>query len=1003
MSDGGRTSQADRTEIVVVPHTHWDREWYEPFQRFRLRLVALLDDVFERMDRDPRQRFTLDGQLAAVDDYLEVRPEQRARVTALVRDGRLAVGPWQILLDEFLCSGENVVRNLERGHRRSAEFGAAMPVGYLPDMFGHIAQMPQILAGAGLAHACVWRGVPERVRNHAFAWVAPDGTTVRTEYLPGGYGNAAGLVDNPALVSRRAADLAERLSAWRTAGIPDTPMLAMYGADHGAPAANTPDLLATAAEQAGLGLRLGTLTDYFATQPADVAGLPEVRGELRSHARANILPGVYSVRAHLKQAMGRAERCVERYAEPLAALWYDRSAQRFLEMAWTRLIEASCHDSVTGCGCDETAEQVAARIAEADQLGRAVCDLVGARLAAPVPRDGYAVVNPTPRTRTALVRLDVAMPAGGAGVALATADGRTVAAQPLAVAPTVLADDWYDEADLATVLARVHGAELYGQQITAWSVSAPDPTRSVPAGARHDREAGLTFHVARHGDEAFDVADVRAALAAATSIAADAPAGEDGAAAGAPPPPRWRVRILAEPRSTVAALVEVPALGWTSLRPVPATAEPRAPDGPTPTSPPAPGGPTPPPVSAEPTPAATPAGTPATAEPRPGPGAVSAAGRSLHNGLLEVAVADDGTLLLRTPDGLRVDGIGRIVDGGDVGDSYNYAPPATDLLVDKPQSVRTAVRHAGPAVAVLDVLRTYRWPADADVAAGVRSVRTEPVTVATRLELRAGEPFLRVAVRFDNRSDDHRVRLHLPLPSRAVASYAEGQFAVVERGLTSEGGFGEVPLPTFPASGFVAAGGADGSLAVLLTQPSEYEVVDEGRELALTLLRSIGMLSRNRHAMRDEPAGPQLPTPLAQCRGDRTVEFALLPFRGRWHSAGVPAAAEAYRHELLAYAGTGPAGGPLPASGTGLRVTGDGVVLTSVRDRNGLVEVRVVAEHPAGTTATIAAGRVIRAARRADLLGRPGAALAVDADGTVRVPLRAWEIATVQLRLVDPS
>ncbi|GIG87282.1 glycoside hydrolase family 38 N-terminal domain-containing protein [Plantactinospora endophytica] len=977
-TDGrGRAGAGVPASIVVVPHTHWDREWYEPFQRFRLRLVALLDEVFERMERDPRQRFTLDGQLAAVDDYLEVRPERRDQVAALVADGRLAVGPWQILLDEFLCSGENIVRNLELGLRRAAGFGAAMPVGYLPDMFGHVAQMPQILAGAGLAHACVWRGVPDRVRSSAFAWTAPDGTTIRTEYLYGGYGNAAGLVDNPALVARRAADLAERLAAWRPAG--DTsPMLAMYGADHGAPAAATPDLLAEAAERTGLRLRLGTLTEYFADQPTGVAGLPEVRGELRSHARANILPGVHSVRAHLKQAMGRAERCVERYAEPLRTLWYDRSAQRFLDMAWIRLIEASCHDSVTGCGCDETADQVATRIAEAEQLGRAVYDLVGAAHAAAVPRDGYAVFNPTPRPRTALVRLDVSLPAAGAPVALRTADGGAVATQRLAVAPTLLADDWYDEIDLSVVLSRVHGVELYGQHITSWSVSPPRPAGS---GGRTAQPGTLTFQVARHGDESFDLADVRVALAEAT----------------AGPERRWRVRIVAEPRATVAALVEVPALGWTTVRPVPAdTVVAAVPPVPTVTAAAA--------VLPVPADTAAPAARPVPADTAASAGLPErrpalARGRVLDNGLLRVEVADDGTLGLHTPDGLRVGGLGRIVDGGDVGDSYNYAPPATDVLVDKPQSVRTAIVHGGPVTAVLDVLRTYRWPVDADVTAGVRSVRTESVTVATRLELRVGEPFVRVTVGFDNRSEDHRVRAHLPLPSRADVSYAQGQFAVVARGLTSEGGFGEVPLPTYPAAGYVAAGGVGGSLAVLLTQPSEYELVDGGRELALTLLRSVGMLSRNRNSMRDEPAGPQVPTPSAQCRGERSAEFALLPFRGEWHTAGVPEAAEAYRHGFLTFAGTGPAGGPLPPARTGLSVTGAGVVLTSVRDRDGRVEVRVVAEHPTDTAAVLGAGRPIRAARRADLLGRPGAVLPVEVDGTVRLPLRAWEIATVQLDL----
>lgn len=615
-----------------------------------------------------------------------------------------------------------------------------------------------------------------------------------------------------------------------------------------------------------------------------------------------------SVRAHLKQAMGRAERRVERYAEPLASLWHDPSVQRFLDMAWTRLIDASCHDSVTGCGCDETAEQVAARLAEADQLGRAVCDLVGARLAAAVPRDGYLVFNPSPTARTALVRLDVEAP-DGAPVGLAGADGTTVAAQVLDRARTLLADDLVPAVDLPGVLTRVHGRELYGQEVTRWSVSPADAT--------------LTFEVARHGDPAFDVEDVRLALADAGR------------------PDHWRVRIVAAPRVTVAALVDVPALGHAAVRPVPL------------------------PAGAVLSPDAV---TPLAAGAAPVPGPVTVADRSLDNGLLRVDVAEDGTLRLSTPDGVTVDGVGRIVDGGDVGDSYNYAPPTADELVDKPRAVRTVVRHAGPLVAVVDVVREYRWPVAADVDAGSRAVDREAVVVTTRVELRSGERFVRLRVEFDNRCDDHRVRLHLPLPSPGRASYAEGQFAVVERGLTAEGGGGEVPLPTFPASGFVAAGGADGALAVLLTQPTEYELTHSGRELAVTVLRSIGMLSRNRHALRDEPAGPQLPTPSAQCRGERTVELAVLPFRGEWHGAGVTEAAEAYRHEPLAFAGTAQPSVALPARATGLSVTGPGVALTSVRDRQGRVEVRVVAETPTDTGAVIGAGRGVRGAWRADLL-----------------------------------
>ncbi|WP_219414277.1 hypothetical protein [Pseudonocardia nigra] len=210
--------------IHLVPHTHWDREWYEPFQRFRIRLVDLLDEVLDRAESDPRFHFTLDGQMAAVDDYLEVRPENRDRVAALVRRGQLAVGPWQILLDEFLVSGENIVRNLELGWARAEALGGVMPVGYLPDEFGHCAQMPQILARAGLAHACLWRGVPAGVDGHAFAWTAPDGSAVRVEYLAGGYGNAASLFADPARFAERAAALEAALRP----RFGDQPVLGMY-------------------------------------------------------------------------------------------------------------------------------------------------------------------------------------------------------------------------------------------------------------------------------------------------------------------------------------------------------------------------------------------------------------------------------------------------------------------------------------------------------------------------------------------------------------------------------------------------------------------------------------------------------------------------------------------------------------------------------------------------------------------------------------------------------
>ena len=898
--------------LWLVPHTHWDREWYEPFQRFRLRLVDLMDDVVARAEADPTFAFTLDGQLAVVDDYLEVRPEAGPRIAALVRSGQFAIGPWAILLDEFLCSGENIVRNLEWGLRRGGELGAVMAVGYLPDMFGHCAQMPQILAGAGLRQACVWRGVPAAVDHHAFVWTAPDGTALRTEYLPGGYGNAAELLADPSRLADATAEHVDRARRW----FGTDPILAMYGTDHSAPLpwlasavaalnndGNNNDGNADGDGDGRVRLRLATLADYLALfDPGAVAGLPVWHGELRSHARANILPGVISNRPHLKRGLGAAERMVERYAEPLAALWSPAAhwPARLLQLAWQRLVQCSCHDSVTGCGVDDTAVQVAARIAEAEQIGRGIRDRVLGDLAARTAADAVLVVNPSPRRRTDVVT--ITLPATpGADVALRLPDGSVVAFQQATdntgetLFETRRPADW-----IAAGLGKGSlGLDFLGRAVQAVEVSG---------------ERELTVTMGRAG--AGFTAEHRAL---APSVAAT---GGD-----------WRLVVVEEPLRAGYAAVSAPPLGYTQVRA-------------------------------------------AESGPAPATGGVTVGDRHLANALLRVDVADDGTLTLSTVDGVVLSGVGRIVDGDDIGDLYNYAPPPQDRPTGRPDTVQIEVTRSGPLLGAVRVVREYPW--------------RERTRIVMDVELRAGEPFCRLDVAFTNNHPDHRVRLHVPLHRPATHSHAEGQFAVVTRGLHSEGGHGEVPLPTFPAYSFIDAGGA----AVLLDQVTEYEVVDGGGELALTLLRATGLISRAEHPLRAEPAGPVIATPAAQYLGQQLrVRLAVLPHQGGWEQAGVAAAAEDFRCPFTIQRGTATPGGDL-VERTALTVTGDGVTMTSLRRRDKeWLELRVVATTDQPTTARISH---LTAARRTDLLGNPGPQLSV-VDGQVELPLRPWEIASIQL------
>ena len=917
----------DPTTIHLVPHTHWDREWYRPFQSFRMQLVDLVDRVLDMLEAEPAFAFTLDGQLATIDDYLEIRPDQADRIRGHVESGRLAIGPWQILMDEFLVSGETLVRNLERGWARAEDFGGPMRVGYLPDMFGHVAQMPQILRRAGLADAVVWRGIPGAIDRHAFRWESPDGSWVRAEYLPAGYGNAAYLFAVPEALE----PAAERFAAWAEPWFGADPVLAMYGTDHTAPVPELAGLVSRLNEvQAAARMRISTLAQYIDGVRPLTAADPCWRGEMRSGARANVLMGVASARIDIKQAAGRAERALERYAEPLTALHVapDAWPTAFLRLAWGKVIENSAHDSICGCSIDPVVAQVLVRFAEAEQVATTLARRAAVAVATSAPRGSLTVLNPSPVRRAGLVESELRIPQAWSSVSLELPDGTRVPTQELARKEPVLFDAELrgDEAD--DLFRRFHGREIFDH---AWN------------GYRID-DRTITFEVDSDPDPVWlDVDGLRAEVIEAMQSAPDA---------------SWRIRIVATPRRTLAAMVPAPALGWTAVRAV--------------------------------------EGDTALEQPV----TVDEDARRLSNGLITVQVQADGTLELKTADGVRAAGIGRIVDGGDVGDSYNYGPPPDDVRIDTPTETAVEAILRGPVRGAFSIRRRYDWHSGAAADGSARSDGAISTEVVTEIELRAGEPFLRVTVAFDNRSDDHRVRFHAPLPHRATTSHAEGQFAVVERGLTAEGGYREEPLATYPAHGWVDAGG----LGVLLDHLSEYELTENGAEIALTVLRSTGLISRNDHPFRQDPAGPELAIPDAQMRGRWRMSFALAPHTGDWSDGGIPMAAELYRNDLLATPSLGQTSATWPPSGAGadaLRVEADDIVLSSLRRRDGgWLEARLVNLSGRPRDATL--GPDIEAAREASLRGDPGDDLPLD-DGHLAMELGPAEIRTIQIRRRETS
>jgi len=398
-------------DIHVVSHTHWDREWYLTYEQFRFRLVALVDRLLDLLDGDPAYRhFHLDGQTIVLEDYLEIRPEQEARLRAAIECGRVLIGPWYDMPDEFLVSGESLVRNLLRGHRLAREFGTPMPVGYLPDLFGHVGQMPQIWRQFGIDNAILWRGFGGRQAE--YWWEAPDGSRVLMMHLPPeGYCNATRVALDPAQALARAGRAADYERDRTRVG----QALLMNGVDHVEPHAAIPALVDALSSVPGQRAAHSTLPAYVdAVRRAVESGavdLDTVRGELRGGTEyANLLPGVLSARLYLKQQNAIVQTLLESYAEPLsvfATLVGGRYPAGELRHAWKMLLQNHPHDSICGCSIDAVHEENMTRFARARQVAEAVVDsalqTIGASVAASPPGVVRAIVVNTDASEKALV------------------------------------------------------------------------------------------------------------------------------------------------------------------------------------------------------------------------------------------------------------------------------------------------------------------------------------------------------------------------------------------------------------------------------------------------------------------------------------------------------------------------------------------------------------------------------------------------------------------------
>lgn len=345
-------------QVSVVVQTHWDREWYFPQQTFASRLLAVMARVCDQLDDGRLSHFLFDGQVCALKDLLdEAEPDLAERVLAHARAGRIALGPWYVMADEFLVSGESLWRNLEIGMAAAERFGNCQRIGYLPDSFGHIAQMPQLLRAHGIASAVTWRGIG--LRHAEFRWVAPDGSAVDAVYLTQGYyQHPLNLPDWQAALTRYLEGIAPRSLS--------SSLLLTQGGDHLAPHGE----LAHRIAEFNAGQQRYELVQHSLQQHLDALGAlprPALHGELRDNTQSFVLPDVLSTRRYLKELHQRVEDRLLGETEPLWAWLRVAPPQHALERSWKQLIQQQAHDSICGCSVDEVHEEMQARLVALEQ------------------------------------------------------------------------------------------------------------------------------------------------------------------------------------------------------------------------------------------------------------------------------------------------------------------------------------------------------------------------------------------------------------------------------------------------------------------------------------------------------------------------------------------------------------------------------------------------------------------------------------------------------------
>lgn len=767
----------------IVPHTHWDREWYQTFQQFRIRLIDLINNLIVILENDKTfSDFTLDGQTIVLEDYLEVHPERREILKKYITEGRIHVGPWYILPDEFLVSAESIVRNLLLGHKIASEFGRVMKVGYIPDPFGHISQMPQILRGFGIDNIIFWRGIEyDQTQGNEFIWQGPDGTELFAIHLPkAGYCNAMSLpvdVDQTyKLIKEAIDDLLSRETS--------KSLLLLNGVDHLEAQPHIPHLIKELNKRfTDIEIKQGNLKEYidYAKETAK-PNLSKITGEFRSGKDAPILQSVYSSRIYIKQANERCETLLENWAEPTASLaWLlgNNYPQNLIWTSWRWLLKNHPHDSICGCSIDQVHKEMMTRFDWSKQIAQEVTnknlDYIADKIKIDyLNKDELALIvfNPLPYPIEENVEVRVKFP---------------------------------QEVNLNRVKILTTQGEEIPYQLKGYGLdykSVFDPFK--PPQPLEVNYADISFtakDIPACGYKTFIIKAIND-LRMSKEYETDIRAGRDYIE-------NKYYKVIAETNGTVTIIDK------------------------------------------------------------------------LNNKVFK--------------------NCHKFVDGGDAGDEYTYSPPLNDEIIVS-QLNNISIQDVGPSEATLRISGKIILPESLALNRKSRAEKMIECPIESEIKLFSEVQRIEFKTKFDNRVCDHRLQVEFPTAIKSDYVYAESHFDVVKRliKLPDSEGWVEKAYKTAHNSGFIDINDGKYGLAILNKGLPEYEIIPDNNTIALTLLRSVGWLSRgDLEYKRGGNAGPSISTPEAQCLGENTFSYALIPHQGNWDDARISQKTKQYKTKIL--------------------------------------------------------------------------------------------------------